>query len=240
MTRITKLFIPVMAACLAITLFSCNNDGDKKEEKMTDEKKPDSTPPVAAFKPFKLIVIQHKVANFAAWKAGYMAHDSMRKAYGISQYRLGRGLEDSNMVIAIDIINDFAKAKEFVSSPDLKAAMQKAGVIGAPTISYLEVLRNDSSTIDQKERVLVSHKVKDYNTWLKAYDNEGVPTRLANGMIDRALGRGLEDSNMVYIAFAISDMAKAKARFASPDLKKIMTDAGVISEPKSFLYRIVQ
>ena len=111
---------------------------------------------------------------------------------------------------------------------------------GAPTFSYIDVVRNDDTKIDQKERLMVVHKVKNYNAWLKVYDGEGKETRAANGLIDRGLGRGVNDSNMVYIVFAITDMAKAKARLSSPELKKIMTDAGVEGAPKSFFYRIVE
>ena len=118
--------------------------------------------------------------------------------------------------------------------------MANAGVIGMPSISFMEVLRNDSSIIDQKERLIVSHKVKDFDTWLKAFENEGSATRKSFGLIDRALGRGIDDANMVYVAFAITDMEKAKARSASPELKKIMMDAGVTGPPEMFMYRIVQ
>ena len=167
-------------------------------------------------------------------------HDSMRVANGLHQYRLGRGLDDSNMVIVVNKMDDIAKAKAFASSPDLKAAMKKAGVVSAPTVSYIELIRNDSSKIDQLDRVLVSHKVKDFAAWLKAYDGEGVAKRMENGLIDRAVGRGVDDSNMVYIAFAISDNVKATARMNSPELKKIMTDAGVTGPPTIFKYRIVK
>ena len=238
MTKIAHYFKPLVAACFAIACFSCNNDGEKKDEKGPAEIK--STDAPAAFKPFKLMVVKHKVANFAKWEAGYLAHDSIRNAFGISKYRLGRGLEDSNMVIVINIITDIAKTKEFIASPGLKKAMENSGVVGAPSISFLDVVRNDSSMIDQKERLIVSHKVKDYDTWLKAFDNEGTATRKSFGLMDRALARGIEDANMVYVAFAITDMEKAKARSASPEMKKIMTDAGVTGTPDIFMYRIVQ
>ena len=143
MTKIAHYFKPLAAACFAIACFSCNNDGEKKDEKLPTEIK--STDAPVAFKPFKLMIIKHKVANFAKWEAGYLAHDSMRNAFGISKYRLGRGLEDSNMVIVINIITDMAKTKEFIASPDLKKAMANAGVIGMPSISFMEVMRNDSS-----------------------------------------------------------------------------------------------
>ncbi|MFI5187750.1 MAG: methyltransferase dimerization domain-containing protein [Chitinophagales bacterium] len=74
-----------------------------------------------------------------------------------------------------------------------------------------------------------------------AFDNgEGKDTRAANGLIDRGRAKGVDDPNLVYILFAISDMTKAKARFSSPDSKKIMTDVDVDSAPVVNFYKVVE
>jgi hypothetical protein len=238
----TKFLTPIIAALIAITLFSCNNSGKGDEQ----TKAPDTTAAVApapvippVFSPFNLLIVKHKVADFDKWKDGYMAHDSMRRVSGITHAHIGRGMEDSNTVVVFDSIADVQKAKDFGSSPGLKEAMKKAGVVGMPTISMVNVIRSDAPPKDMNDRIMISHKVKDFDTWLKAYDAEGKAARLANGLMDRALARGIEDSNTVYIIFVVTDMAKAKARVTSPDLKKIMTDAGVISPPQAFWYKLV-
>ena len=236
MRSITKFLIPVMAASFAITLFSCNSSSDEKKE----EKKTGDSTAVVETKPFKLLVVQHKVADFAKWKAGYLAHDSMRMAYGLSQFRLGRGLDDSNMVFVVNKMTDVQKAKDFAASPGLKDAMQKAGVVGPPTISYIDVVRTDTSMLPQQERVMVTHKVKDFDAWLKVFDAEGKATRASFGMVDRILGRSADDPNMVYLVFAITDMVKAKARSSSPELKKLMTDAGVEGPPTVVYFKLGQ
>ena len=241
MTSIRNLLAPVLAVSIAIAFFSCNSSEEKKDEKkeeVKEEKKPEE-PVVAAFTPFKIIMVRHTVADFDKWKAGYMAHDSMRQAYGISHYVIGRGLDNPNWVVVVDKVADVQKAKDFSILPGLKDAMKKAGVTGKPEFSYAEVIRNDDTKIDQKERVMVAHHVKDFDTWIKAYDAEGKAKRMENGLLDRGMARGTEDPNMVYIVFAITDMAKAKARVNSPDLKKIMTDAGVDGPPKITYYKLV-
>ena len=86
----------------------------------------------------------------------------------------------------------------------------------------------------------VSHHVKDFNAWLKAYDAEGDSSRRNNGLIERGIARNLQDSNTVSVLFEVSDMAKAKARTASPELKKIMTDAGVDSPPTFRWYKLIK
>ena len=241
MKKLAAFFTPFIAGSLAVLLFSCNSGGgDKDDKKGTDTSVVQKTT-TPVFTPYNVMLIEHQVKDFDTWKGGYLAHDSMRQAYGITQGSLGRGLEDPNTVVVVSKISDIAKAKEFASSPDLKEAMEKAGVVGKPTISYIHVLRNDSSRIQIKERMIVSHKVKDFDAWLKVYDNgEGVTKRAEYGMIDRGLARGVDDPNMVYVVFAISDMAKAKARGQSPELKKLMQDAGVLGEPKIFMYSLVQ
>ncbi len=244
MTSIKKFLLPVMSTCFAFILFSCNNDGEKKEEVKAEETAKMDTakveqPAAVVFTPFKIIMIKHTVADFEKWKAGYLAHDSMRKVYGIAHYRFGRGIDNPNMVVVIDKVDDIRKAKDFTALPDLKTVMQKAGVTGKPEFSFSEVVWNEDKPIDQKDRVMVSHKVKDYDAWKKVYDSEGSAKRMENGLIDRGLARGVDDPNMVYIVFAISDMAKAKARINSEELKKIMTDAGVTGPPQIFFYKIV-
>lgn len=136
-------------------------------------------------------------------------------------------------------MTDVEKAKAFAHLPALKQAMVKAGVSSSPLFTYHDVIRQEDVPVEMNERVSVSHRVKDFDAWLKAYDAEGKTTRAANGLVDRALSRGVDDPNMVYIVFAVSDMAKAKARLNSPDLKKIMTDAGVEGPPVIHFYRIV-
>jgi hypothetical protein len=71
---------------------------------------------------------------------------------------------------------------------------------------------------------------------LKVFDAEGTASRAGDGLIDVVLARGIADSNLVHLVFDISDMAKAKARMNDPALKKLMTDAGVISAPKIEFY----
>ncbi len=240
MKKCSVLFTPLIAGSLAVMLFSCNSGGgDKDDKKGTDSSVvQNTTTPV--FVPYNVMLIEHHVKDFAIWKEGFLAHDSMRQAYGITKGGIGRGLQDSNDVVVVSKVTDVAKAKEFAGSPGLKEAMEKAGVVGKPTISYINVQRNDTTKSTFVERMMVSHKVKDYDAWLKVYDAEGKAKRAENGMIDRGLARGVDDPNMVYLVFAVSDMAKAKARGQSPELKKLMQDGGVIGEPTMFMYRLVQ
>ena len=216
-----RFFFP-LAVILMVTWMSC---------------KPAETPVVIPTSLFKSMVVRHPVKDYAKFKAVFMSKDSMHMAYGIHPIGVARGLQDSNMVMVIAKVDDVAKAKAFGASPELKTAMDSAGVTAAPTIDFVDVVRNDDSDIPQMERMMVKHHVKDFGAWLKVYDKEGKDTRASFGMIDRALCRGVDDSNMVYVVFAITDMAKATARGQSEELKKLMEEAGVDSAPEMFAYK---
>ena len=223
-------FLTFLVVCsLPLSFLSCNNGYETKDDKT-----------VMASQPTKILLVQHKVADFAKWKAGYLAHDSMRMAAGLSQFRLARGIDDSNMVVVMNIMQDLKKAKDFGASDDLKKAMKDAGVVDTPKADFLQMVRGDTSMVPQMERLMVAHKVKDYGVWLKAFDAEGTATRASFGLMDKAIGRGIEDSNMVYVIFAVTDIAKAKARAQSPELKKIMDDGGVEGIPSALFYRLVK
>lgn len=211
---------------ILLCLISCASDtkGDQKAEEMN------------LAKPYNAMMVRHSVADYGAFKTEYMAHDSLRKANGLTSLAVGRGIDDPNMIIVMNEISDVQKAKDFAGSASLKEAMAKAGVTGAPTIDFMKVIRDDTTTIPQNDRVMVSHHVKDFDAWLKVYDAEGKATRAANGIVDRGMARGIDDPNMIYLLFAITDMAKANARMQSEDLKKIMTDAGVDSAPSFFKF----
>jgi len=219
-----KQFFFPLSVILVVTWMSC-----KQAE----------TPVVIPTTMFQSMVIKHPVSNFAKMNAVFMTKDSMMSANGFHPIGVARGIEDTNMVVVIGKIDDVAKAKAFAASPELKMAMDSATVSGPATMDYVNVVRNDDSEIPQMERMMVKHHVKDFANWLSVYDSEGKETRASFGMIDRALCRGVDDSNMVYLVFAITDMAKAMERGKSEELKKLMDESGVDSAPEMFAYKFV-
>ena len=89
-----------------------------------------------------------------------------------------------------------------------------------------------SSKTENPDRLSVTTKVKDFATFLQVYDGEGKATRAEHGLVDRVTleTHNLDDSNMVRLVLPVTDMAKAKARLASPEMKKkLMDEAGCVS-----------
>ena len=238
----SKTTFTMIALMVLFTFTSCKKESDK--EVTTEATATDTIAPVAekapVFEPFKVMAVTHIVKDFDVWKKSFDEHESMRTANGITLRAMGRDMKNPNKVLIFLKIDDLQKAKDFSVSPNLKEAMQKSGVISKPEVIFVDVLRFQESPAEFKDRLRVGHKVKDFDAWLKVYDAEGKETRLANGLIDRSLSRSIDDPNMIYITFAVSDMAKAKARLNDPALKKIMTEGGVISKPVIDFYTSVE
>jgi hypothetical protein len=232
----------LLTGTLMIFLSSCGSEPSKDETKAADTTAaaPAPEPAKPVFSPFKIMYVQHKVKDFGKWEAAYNMHDSVRKAYGVTSWILGRDLKDSNLVYIAEKIDSYEKAQEFSKLPALKDVMKKAGVISQPGFSFGEMIRGDDSPVETDLRVGVAHHVKDFAAWVKVFDAEGPATRASFGLVDRGMARSLVDSNMVYLTFAVTDLDKAKARAASPELKKIMTDAGVDSPPTMRWYKVVK
>lgn len=240
-----KKIISILAFLIGLFSFSCSdskeNKADPKTEKTASATTSNSTLPVpdkSGFTPYTMVIVEQPIPSFDLWLPVFNAHDADRKANGLTVLRVGRNMDDSNKVLIRMKADDLNKAKEF--SKALKEDLNNAGYAVSPKISYVTVIRDDSSFTDIKERALVSYHVKDFDAWLKVYDEKGKATREPHGLIDRGLARGVEDSNMVYILFAVSDMRKARARLNSSDLRKILRNMGVDGRMTISYYKVVQ
>jgi len=78
--------------------------------------------------------------------------------------------------------------------------------------------------------MVAKHKVSDFAKWKASYDQHD-SMRLVNGIHSYVIGRGAQDSNMVFVAVKVDDMAKAKAFAKDPSLKKAMQQGGVTGMP---------
>jgi hypothetical protein len=225
-------------------LSSCGSGGSEKAAGTDTTASKDTTAKATVVNtivttPENMVVVTHKVADFAKWITAYDGHDSARLAAGLHSYVIGRGLEDSNMVMVALKVDDTTKAKAFQKDPSLRAAMKKGGVVGAPTISLFTATWQDTAKIDVTLRSRTSLMVKDWDAFAKAFD-DGKQERADNGLIDRVIGHELDDNKKAYIVYAIADTAKAFAYFKSDALKKRRAAGGVVGEPVRFIYRIAK
>ena len=82
------------------------------------------------------LTLHIKVKDYATWRSGYDANEKNRASAGITNGRVFRRAEDPNDVVVLLDVADVAKARAWYQSDDMKALMQKNGVLGSPTIRF--------------------------------------------------------------------------------------------------------
>jgi hypothetical protein len=82
------------------------------------------------------LTVHFKVKDFGAWRTGYNGHEKSRVSAGITNGRVFRSADDPNEVVVLQDVADVAKARTWLGSDDMKAEMQKSGVIGSPSIRF--------------------------------------------------------------------------------------------------------
>ena len=83
------------------------------------------------------MLIQLKVKDFAEWKKVFDSAAGMRTSGGELSAQIFRDASDPNSITTINKWNSLSNAQKFAHSPELKAAMEKAGVVGQPNVSFL-------------------------------------------------------------------------------------------------------
>lgn len=81
--------------------------------------------------------ISHSVKDYSAWKVVYDGAGEMHKSAGVHDHLVLRSLADENVITVLGTISSAAKFSEFMSNPDLKEAMQKAGATSKPEVKVL-------------------------------------------------------------------------------------------------------
>ncbi len=84
-----------------------------------------------------IMIIQHKVKDYAEWKKIFDSAIGLRKAGGEISAQVLRDASDSNSLTIINRWDSMENAQKFANSPDLQAAMEKSGVIGMPIVHFL-------------------------------------------------------------------------------------------------------
>jgi quinol monooxygenase YgiN len=78
--------------------------------------------------------VRHDVADYAAWREGYDAFD--RSAMGVTGHAVYQSLDDPNNITVTHDFEDADAARALASSPDLRSAMENAGVTSEPVIWF--------------------------------------------------------------------------------------------------------
>jgi hypothetical protein len=76
----------------------------------------------------------HEVADYVVWRKAFDAFAPTQKKLGVISTSVYRSADNANDVTVIHDFTSVEKAKAFATSPELKAAMEKAGVKGTPQV----------------------------------------------------------------------------------------------------------
>ncbi len=80
------------------------------------------------------LIVRHPVEDFDSWKLVYEQVGTLRDQHGCTADRVLQLPTDANDVVVIHDFPSFEQAEAFASDPELKSAMQRGGVAGAPRI----------------------------------------------------------------------------------------------------------
>ena len=86
------------------------------------------------------VIISHEVKNYSDWKKVYDADEVNRTKAGLKVTSLYQSVDNSNMITLVGEAPSVEAVKQFMSNPELKAAMEKGGVIGMPDVRMLRKL----------------------------------------------------------------------------------------------------
>lgn len=82
------------------------------------------------------LTIHLKVHDYAAFRKSYDTNEKGRLSAGITNGRVFRSAEDHNDLVILQDVADVTKARTWLGSDDLRAAMQQSGVIGSPSVRF--------------------------------------------------------------------------------------------------------
>ena len=91
-------------------------------------------------RPFAAAIVIHEVADFSRWKKAFDDHAAERQRAGVIAHAVNRSEENPNLLVVFLQSEDEAKLHAFLGAPELKQAMQSAGVISAPEVILLRTV----------------------------------------------------------------------------------------------------
>ena len=84
------------------------------------------------------LFVHHKVKDYAVWRKVFDEVTSNRTQFGSTGHQVYRAPNDPNELFVITDWHDLDQARAYAQSPELKEAMQHAGVTSQPEVLFLE------------------------------------------------------------------------------------------------------
>jgi quinol monooxygenase YgiN len=83
------------------------------------------------------LMVINEVEDYARWRPAFDDHGRVRREFGCLSEQVFRDADDPNIITLLFEWDSFENAEDFLNESGLREVMQKAGVIGQPTITFL-------------------------------------------------------------------------------------------------------
>ena len=84
------------------------------------------------------LFVHHQVKDYPKWRQVYDEMDGVRRSLGMTGARVFHTAANPNEIVIITDWPTADNARAYAQSPDLKQAMQNAGVLSQPEVLILE------------------------------------------------------------------------------------------------------
>jgi uncharacterized protein (DUF1330 family) len=85
-----------------------------------------------------MTVVLHRVADYDAWRQVYDSVAELQKSGGVVAESVHRMVGDRDNVMVLHEFDTLDHARAFFADPELRDAMERAGVQGQPRIEFYE------------------------------------------------------------------------------------------------------
>ena len=83
-----------------------------------------------------IIIVQHTVSDYDAWKQVFDEHEAVRRQHGATGHQLYRSADNPNEVTVVNQFPTREQAEAFATDPSLKEAMERGGVVSEPRVTW--------------------------------------------------------------------------------------------------------
>jgi quinol monooxygenase YgiN len=83
------------------------------------------------------VIVTHECKNYSEWRKVFDADEGNRSKAGFKEQALYHSFDNPNKITIIGEAPSVEAIQGFMANPELKAAMEKGGVLGFPEVKIL-------------------------------------------------------------------------------------------------------
>jgi hypothetical protein len=83
------------------------------------------------------VVVELRIGDYAKWRSVFDKNKPLRDSAGFKNIRIYRYSDDANDIVLLGETSDMRKLRKALTAPQLRTAMQEAGVVGQPMVHII-------------------------------------------------------------------------------------------------------